>query len=351
MLLLENALSQEIKKLLSKENKLRIAVAFIGDGACNLINQKTNDVKIICNLTMGGTNPTEVKALINRFNRGNVKHVDNLHAKLYIGTEYAIVGSANMSANGLGTQPHGLREAGYQFKMTSPSGQRSADWFDTLWGAARDMTDEDLKNAEDKWKRRQRTRCGDWQADSGKICDYDFDRDDFPLITWYQDDAWSVSANLKEGKTKKQCEEFEDDVGNSVDIECANDIQHLSSGRYIIVYHKLQTGFAAKLSRDCSTLRSRGIVVRGAYHRNSHPGNHIDIMLCDETSALFGLGKSSFYNEFRDLINEDKYILLRDYGQLKPCWFDPRIDLMRNFWKELQSKLCNGNAQMVFTEE
>ncbi|MBV5346794.1 phospholipase D family protein, partial [bacterium] len=182
MLLLENKLSKAIKDLLLTETKLRIAVAFIGDGACNLINQRADDVKIVCNLSMGGTNPNEIKEFIRRFGKKNVKHIDNLHAKLYIGTEYAIVGSANMSSNGLGTQPTALREAGYKFKVDQPSGKRSADWFDELWADACGITTKDLKNAEDKWNRRDRNRNGEVKTGSRDICDYDFDCKNFPLL-------------------------------------------------------------------------------------------------------------------------------------------------------------------------
>ncbi len=156
MLLIQDSLSKEIKKLLAIENNLRIAVAFIGDGANQWINAK--DVKIICNLTMGGTNPQEIRRLIERFGKNNIKQIDNLHAKLYIGSEYAIVGSANMSSNGLGNQPNALREAGYKFKVDQPSGKRSLDWFDNdWWNNALSITQQDLQEAAGTWHDRHRT--------------------------------------------------------------------------------------------------------------------------------------------------------------------------------------------------
>lgn len=172
-LLLENKLSQEIRSLLMNETHLRIAVAFIGDGASQWINPNAIDVKITCSLAMNGTNPAEVEKLIQRFGAKNVKQIDNLHAKLYIGSEYAIVGSANLSANGLGTQPTALREAGYKFKLDKPSGECRLDWFDDLWADAREITAQDLQDAAEKWKRRDPVRNGGPKNNPQDICTYD----------------------------------------------------------------------------------------------------------------------------------------------------------------------------------
>ncbi|MCF8169267.1 MAG: phospholipase D family protein [Rhodoferax sp.] len=309
MLLLEDNLSAAVKNLLSTETELRIANSFIGSGLGRLIGANAgSNVKIIFNLTMGGTNPKEVSHLIQRFGKANVKQIDNLHAKLYIGKEYAIVGSANMSTNGLGTQPIALREAGYKFTLDEPSEKRSADWFDELWRIAYDITDQNLKDAEDMWKRRDPVREGDPKVDLGDICNYDFDLDDFPLITWFTNSEWVFSKKLRKGKTEQECEEIEEEVCNSVDIECEDDINHLDKGRYIFSF-AIQ-GDKASGESECYTFRSRGIVVREAYHRKNNSANEVDVMLCDKMSPLFGLNQQSLYDEFRDLINTEKFHLL-----------------------------------------
>lgn len=343
MLLIEDKLSKEIKKLLETENNLRIAVAFIGDGASQLINPQAIDVKIICNLTMGGTNPAEIKKLIKRFDTKNIKQIDNIHAKLYIGSEYAIVGSANMSSNGLGNQPNALREAGYKFKIDQPSGKRSLDWFDNdLWQSARSITEQDLKNAAEKWKRRDRARNGNSNGKENctDIFDYDFDRDDFPLITWYSNANWSAAEKLIKEKTEDECQKIEDEIGNSVDIDCEQDAEHLYKGRHIFLYRQIGSGLASRRRNNFCSLRSREIVWRNAYYSNAEPDKLIDVMLCDEVSPIFGLDQQPIYDKFRDLINQEKYRLLRDYAEGEECWFHPRIELMRKFWKELKSHFC-----------
>lgn len=342
-LLFDDKLSAAIKSLLSQESHLRIAVAFVGDGASQWINPQAKDVKIICSLAMNGTNPSEVQNLIGRFGAKNVKQIDNLHAKLYIGSEYAIVGSANMSANGLGTQPTGLREAGYKFNLDQPSGQRSLDWFDdVLWEGAREISDQDLKDAAEKWRRRDRVRNGESPSDLRNICNYNFDSDDFPLINWFSGEAWSVSDEVLEGKSVDQREKIEDDIGCSVDIECSEDIKYLGKNRQIYCFKRIKSGLAAKKINDAWAAVSSGINIENAYYADEEPHKKIDVMLCDELpGAIFGLDQQSIYEKFRDLINTDKYHQLRNYANKdEQCWFHPRIELMRQFWKELQSQIC-----------
>ena len=341
MLLFENHLSHEINSLLMNENRLRIAVAFIGDGASQRINPNAKDVQIICNLTMNGTNPAEVQNLIHRFGSGSIKQIDNLHAKLYIGSEYAIVGSANLSANGLGTQPTALREAGYKFKLDQPSGRRSLDWFnDALWGDAREITAQDLQDAAERWKRRDFDRNGSWQGSLRSICDYDFDREDFPLIDWWCSAEWSISEKLAQGRTKDQCEKIKKEVDNSINIGSYIDQSLLEKGRYVFYFQNLKTsGLASQRANNWCILRSKGIILRQAYHCDDEPGEEIDVMLSDQVSGLFGLNKQKNYEKFRDLINSGKYKKLREYDP--KSWFHPRIELMREFWKELQSQLCS----------
>lgn len=347
MLLLENKLSTAIKHLLKTETRLQIAVAFIGDGANQLIGPQAKDVQIICNLTMEGTNPNEVRKLIGKFGKDCVKQIDNLHAKLYIGTKYAIVGSANMSASGLGTQPTALREAGYRFKLDQPSGKRGASWFNALWEEACNITDKDLKNAEDKWNHRDRTRNGDWKANSGNICDYDFDRPDFPLLDWIGSSEWDVADSpLVKNSSLGGWDTLHEAADNGVDIECDNDIPHLIKDRWILKFYRRRNArlFWLQLSgtilanvieyKDKGDDNLRSVAV-SKYGSVSGPFK-IDKKFADEfRKLLFGSGKYS------ELINDN----------FEGCWFDPRIELMRQFWKELQSILCKEMQRAVFTEE
>jgi len=345
MLLLENKLSKAIKDLLLTETKLRIAVAFIGDGACNLINQRADDVKIVCNLSMGGTNPNEIKEFIRRFGKKNVKHIDNLHAKLYIGTEYAIVGSANMSSNGLGTQPTALREAGYKFKVDQPSGKRSADWFDELWADACGITTKDLKNAEDKWNRRDRNRNGEVKTGSRDICDYDFDCKNFPLLDWIGDSGGKVVDNHStKSSSLGGWPNLNDAAANGTDVVCDDDIPHLCGDRWILKFQ------LRKNTQPVWSQLSGTILINIWKYDEDDDLTSVAVSKFEANSVPFKIDKK-FVEEFRSLLfGSGKYKDLTNVNY-ECCWFSPRIELMRSFWKELQSRLCQQKKLAIFREE
>lgn len=334
MLLLENKLSAAIKNLLQSETRLHISVAFIGNGASQLIGQQAKQVKIICNLTMGGTNPKEVANLIGRFGNDNVKQIDNLHAKLYIGTEYAIVGSANMSTNGLGIQPTALREAGYKFKIDHQNEKDTADWFDTLWNEAKGITEKNLKDAEDKWNSRDRARNGDWKANSGSICDYDFDRPDFPLLDWIgTNDSEILNDQPIDKSSLGGWDTLAEANDNGVDIQCKDDLSHLRADRWIL-------NFYPGNKKDPYWLQLSGNILNGS----------VAVSKRGSTSGPFKIDKD-FVNEFRTLLFGSKKYSDLVNENFKDCWFHPRIPMMQEFWKELQSILCKRKPREIFTEE
>jgi hypothetical protein len=79
-------LSAKIRDLLSGTN-LRCAVAFWGDGAAKLLctcsAENSKDAKIVCDLSMGGTYPPELKKLGAPHNN-KLRFLNGLHAKVYI---------------------------------------------------------------------------------------------------------------------------------------------------------------------------------------------------------------------------------------------------------------------------
>jgi hypothetical protein len=101
---------------------------------------------------MGGTNPQVIRRLLDLV---RVRHCDALHAKIYLGSNRAIVTSANASANGLGIDGASSTtwiEAGYLTPDVTPI----RIWFDALWESSNPITDADLTAAEATWLARQR---------------------------------------------------------------------------------------------------------------------------------------------------------------------------------------------------
>src|SRR5438067_11148440 len=79
-----------------KQKNVSCAVAFWGKGAELLIRgHRKGRTRIICNLTMGGTNPNAMEEIMAKCPPCKVKQSNSLHAKVYVSDTHAIVASAN----------------------------------------------------------------------------------------------------------------------------------------------------------------------------------------------------------------------------------------------------------------
>jgi hypothetical protein len=144
--------NHEVKSLLASEGKVDISVAFVGFGANSWFCGEKTAYRVIVNLASGATNPSEIEKILNRKNC-KIRQLDNLHAKVFLSKELTIVGSANLSANGLGLEgceTAGLEEAG----IVTSAEPSSSQWFDNMWEQSRKISKEDLKKAHEKWAQR-----------------------------------------------------------------------------------------------------------------------------------------------------------------------------------------------------
>jgi hypothetical protein len=153
----DRELGQAISKLL-KETGLRCAVAFWGDGAVTNLFQNgkpPTGTRIICDWTMGGTNPNELVKM-GAPNNKKIKHLPGLHAKLYLSDRTAIICSANASNNGIGfLDAPNLIEIGILIGANTDTYAAAADWFDAVWKSAKLVDDSALAKAKEAWKRRK----------------------------------------------------------------------------------------------------------------------------------------------------------------------------------------------------
>lgn len=133
------------------DEPLGLAVAFWGQGS-ELLITPAKRYRVICNLTEGGTNPSVIRELIGRQNV-EVRYLPGLHAKVVLGRERAIVGSANFSANGLGLGSDPSR--GWHEAAAIVNAQSVVPWFEKHWQAALEVTSKTLFAAELKWEARE----------------------------------------------------------------------------------------------------------------------------------------------------------------------------------------------------
>ncbi len=91
----------EIERAFSNNESLDIAVAFWGKDALSLFDPKPEKkIRIVCNLESSACNPFLIKKL-REYGNIHVKTNKYLHAKVLLQKSLAIIGSANISANGL----------------------------------------------------------------------------------------------------------------------------------------------------------------------------------------------------------------------------------------------------------
>lgn len=160
--------SETLKDLIKSSSTVEIAVAFLGEGAENLIPGGVK-ARIICNLESGATNPSVVRKL--QAQAGvEIRTLSNLHAKVLIGDQSILVGSANLSANGLGLEGKETafwEEAGLLISDPTER-QRAHEWFCSLWAQANEV-DAVIDAAIVSWRKRRRTRMG---SSSRGLCNH-----------------------------------------------------------------------------------------------------------------------------------------------------------------------------------
>jgi hypothetical protein len=90
---------KKIRESITKVRSSKIAVAYVGLGWDRYIS-RTDIKEIIVSPTLG-TNPKAIEAIAALLGFDNVHFLENLHAKIYIGAHSAVIGSCNLSDNGL----------------------------------------------------------------------------------------------------------------------------------------------------------------------------------------------------------------------------------------------------------
>lgn len=150
-------LFRRLHEQIQSSDTCRLAVAFWGAGAIEELGlYGKSHARIVCNLKMGGTNPSVVEKLMTI---AQVRHSDSLHSKVYVLDAFGAVGSSNISANGLSFQGGGSRgwfEANVVFGL-GPLYDQAEAAFEQAWNGAREVSDDDLKQAHRVYSARRRS--------------------------------------------------------------------------------------------------------------------------------------------------------------------------------------------------
>jgi len=128
-----------------------IAVAFWGGGAETLLPIGRH-YRVICNLSKGGTDPATIRKLMMY---AEVKQSSSLHAKVLVGQNGCLIGSANFSNSAIGFRGAPLwQEADVLLPSSDERFGEARDWFWRQWEGALPIFEHDLRNAERLWRLR-----------------------------------------------------------------------------------------------------------------------------------------------------------------------------------------------------
>jgi hypothetical protein len=134
----------------ASDRPICLAVAFWGDGAETLLPTGRR-YRIICNLSTGGTNPSTIRRLM-MYPHTEVRNLPWLHAKVVIGQHSCLLGSANFSSSALGfNKPATWREANLVLTRLDERFVHIQQWFWEQWTDSALISENDLRNAEQKW--------------------------------------------------------------------------------------------------------------------------------------------------------------------------------------------------------
>ena len=153
----DDQVGPEIRRLTTGA-RLRCAVAFWGDGAAQGLFEGSppSDARLICDVSMGGSNPRELRS-IGAPNNMNLRHLHGLHAKVYISQLGLITSSSNASNHGIGfIESARLIEAGTFHYPGSAAYKQAAEWFERIWRHSIQIDEATLQLADESWRRKSR---------------------------------------------------------------------------------------------------------------------------------------------------------------------------------------------------
>lgn len=310
---------------------LRMAVAFWGAGAKEFLALgKRSDWKVICNLAMGGTNPDAIRALQDpvRCSEGHttrIRESDRLHAKVFVSDAGAIVGSSNVSANGLGLEGRELTGWIESALFTSDTRiiSEARQWFDDLWESKREsrwVTDTRLTEVKPIYRKRRGARPA-----QGKPELLDIGLDEFPLISWWEDyDDFHIN------------DEFQGDIRQAIDdgheLEHPEDADVLLPGRWVLWWEQTKDGLP-----DSNTLtwtRLSGIARKcGQWTTEPLPS---DVALADLSPGPVPIPLSArFKRRLREKLSEKRFTGLINPNYRGRFFTERRLALMQALWSDL----------------
>lgn len=333
------ALSERIRDVVRGKN-LRCAVAFWGAGAVEELfgNEilDREDVWIVCDISMGGTNPDTLCAL-GAPNNENLGHIEGLHAKLYHSDAGMVVGSANASRNGIGFMNNaaGLVESGMFIKSGTKTWKAARTWFEEdVWSQSTEIDEPTLMTAQITWRNRYfaNNRPPFRQAreveNIREFLDYNSREHGLVYLAWFEEDDEGVNFN----------DDAPADIRNETNENWMNfargdqDIHGAWICGFLLNAHGQMHGRRNPIYFFADSILDRVIEDNEDYPILVFQGN-IEAAVPPPFNT-----DDEINNLFREVINQPGYADLRNHdGQDRWCATD-HVELMHRFWRDVQTE-------------
>jgi hypothetical protein len=327
-----DALSRRIRDVASGANA-RLAVAFWGRGAPSELFGPgvagRDDLRIICDIGMGGTNP-EALADLGAPGRDGIRHCENLHAKVYLSDAGVVVGSANASSNGIGNlaDPSRLTEAGTFSDAHSPAWDAAAAWFEDLWTRATVVDADAMDRSSRTFVDRARASGEQVEFRAGpaarSFLDYNPDVHELVLVSWYTDVPGAG------------------EFPNVADMAFRNGVQlrhHLARGDVDVMNMWMVDVHLDEDDRAAGELAPRLFYLNAQRDEPARSGEYPVIYYQRRDATLpqapFELD-ATLCAAVLEVVNRDEFGALRDVDGAEPWRIADHINLMRDFWRAVR---------------
>lgn len=193
-------LEDEIRKAIKRCKPAKIAVAYIGDDWNRYIPDVNGLEAIIVSPTFG-SNPRAIIDLAKKIGWDKVYFLDELHAKIYVGPGAAVIGSANLTCNGLSGE--GLIELCVEVNARETLNKLDTAFERLKECALRQYPTTDLKKArliklEKAWGTAIANRIiKNPNGKSTAFIDFEPLGEDHFYVLWYQPDVFKYSKDLE----------------------------------------------------------------------------------------------------------------------------------------------------------
>lgn len=313
------------------------AVAFWGRGASNLIGPlQHRTVRLVCNLSTGGTNPDAIKELIDL--GAEVRQIDRLHAKVYIGDRRAVVTSANASINGLGLEGNDL--AGWIETGVEVPAEDALPWFDGIWTQGRPILDQDIIDARRNFRERAIMR-----PTRDSFVDFHPAENDFPLIEWEGDADYSYNDENIEAGVGYVNDAVHRQIDEGFDVESPTDLSIFPRGRWCLRWSPRADGQPRRRSRIWWTCSS-GVHVPNAFTYEGEDSQGTVLAMDPMPPEPFDPNKPEFRRVFHDIMSRPQFSSLR-CEEYEGSWYtDERLQAMWEFWATLRAEIVSAHSRV-----